>query len=182
MNTVQEYLDWLDQISGSKGKIYDIGGKELLPQIFVAIYDQIPELEHKTAYSFGLSSVPHEEWRSGRPELVISVRSSDDSWGLAMGEIIKEKRDAHLFEYGSVFNFGERISDESEMSAFLVFANSLFDPGDERAVFSDRTISLSQLYPIYAEEWETIHQIGAEAFYFEREIDFFDVRRKRVLK
>jgi hypothetical protein len=181
MNIVEEYLDWLKQIVGDGGKIYDISGMDIAPQIFVVIFDQVPEVGHKTAYSFGLSSVAHPEWRFSRPELVISVKSDDNSWGLAMGEIIRQKRGSDLFEYGSVFQFGERISDESEMSAFLVFANSLYDPGQETATFCDRSIGLSQLYPIYADESETIKRIGVEAFFFRCGIDFYDVRRKKVV-
>jgi hypothetical protein len=98
-----------------------------------------------------------------------------------MGEIIRQERHTHLFEYGSVFGFGERISADSEMSAFLVFANSLYGRGEEKAAFSDRAISLSQLYPIYEEEMETVRTIGVETFFFRRGVDFYDVRRKRVL-
>lgn len=181
MAVVEEYLDWLTRIAGDDGRIYDIGGQGSDPPIFVVIFDGLPEAGHKTAYSFGLSSISHREWRYSRPELVISVKSRDNSWGLAMGEVIRQMRHTHLFEYGSTIGFGDRISDESEMSAFLVFANSMYDKGDEMSMFSDRTISLSQLYPIYAEERETILRIGAEAFFFKSGIDFYDVHRRKVL-
>jgi hypothetical protein len=179
MDAVQQYLRWLEEIAGERSKIYDIGGKDTWPQLIVVMYEDLPEPGYTTTYSFGLSSVEHKEWKLSRPELVISVNSSDMAWGLAMGELIKQERGISLFEYGSIFNFGEPISDESEMSAFLVFANSLYDKGDESIDLADRKISLSQLYPIYQEEIELIKSVGAENFFFHYGIDFYNVQRRR---
>lgn len=180
-NIAEEYLKWLDEIAGDDGKIYGITDKDEGPQIFVAIFDDLPETNHTTSYSFGLSSAEHPEWKYSRPELIISVHSMDNSWGLAMGEIIKLNRVNSTFEYGTIFNFGEQISDDSDMSAFFVFANSLYDEGEDTIELTDRKIQLSQLYPIYREEIDIIKKIGAEFFFSKPEIDFYDVKREMFI-
>lgn len=180
-NVAEEYLKWLDYIAGDDGKIYGITGKDDKCQIFISIYEDLPEPKHTTAYSFGLSSVGHPEWIYSRPELIISVHSTDKSWGLAMGELIKQNRANSLFQFGTIFNFGEQISDDSNMSAFFVFANSLYEEGDDTIELVDRKIQLSQLYPIYWEEIETIKKIGAETFFSKPDLDFYDVKRKMFI-
>lgn len=77
-------------------------------------------------------------------------------------------------------NFGVPISDESPMSSFLVFACTMLEYDDAKVVLSDRTVHLSQVYPIHVEEIPLIKKIGAEKFHTELGIDFFDVRRQPV--
>lgn len=180
-NVAEEYLDWLDQIAGDDGKIFGLTDKDDKTQLFIVIFDHLPEDNHTTSYSFGLSSVNNQEWKYSRPEMVISVHSMDKSWGLAMGEVVKQNRFNSTFEFGTIFNFGEQISEDSEMSAFIVFANSLYDEGDEVTTLCDRKVRLSQLYPIYKEEIETIKKIGVEQFFSRTGVDFYNVSREKVI-
>ncbi len=181
INIAEEYLNLLDENAGDDGKIFGITDKNEKPQLFVVIYNDLPEPNQTTSYSYGLSTVNHKEWKYSRPELIISVHSMDKSWGLAMGETIKQARFDSTFEYGSIFDFGEQISDDSEMSAFIIFANSLYDEGDVLEL-TDRKIRFSQLYPIYREEIDTIKKIGVEQFFSTSEIDFYDIKRKKIIK
>ncbi len=181
MNIVENYMNWLDDIAGEENEIICIDKKE--PQIFISFYDDIPEEGYKTAYSFGLSSIKKSECGNTSPELLISVSDSDNSWGLAMGEIIKQCRYKCKFGNGDVFNFKSKISDNSDMSCFLVYANSLYEPGDEVAQFNDRTIKLLQFYPIYLSEMELISDKGVDYFIkkgIRLGVDMFDVTRQVI--
>jgi hypothetical protein len=76
----------------------------------------------QTALTYGLSLEEHSEWRHGKAELCISVRSADPAWGYAIGFLAAQRRGTCPFCYGDTLDFQERMSDESAMTAFVVFA------------------------------------------------------------
>ena len=95
---IELFLSHVESICGSDGKLYQITDEHEHPQVVVVSYNDIPEANCTTAFSYGLSSIAHPQWVAGRPELVISVNSNDNSWSIAMGEIIRTGRREHLFE------------------------------------------------------------------------------------
>src|SRR6266849_6280104 len=115
------YLAAVDNLAGGHGKTYEITDAGEANPVLVVVYDGVPEEKVTTGFSFGLSSAHHPEWRFSKPELMISVKSSDHAWPLCMGEIVRNCRDDFLFEYGSVLEFGERVEDDCPMTSFLVF-------------------------------------------------------------
>lgn len=178
--TIDDFLQSVDRICGAPGEIYRVTESDESRAVLVSSYPDTPEPGCRTSFTFGLSSAVHSEWRLGRPELMLSVRSDDTAWGLCMGEIVRTQRDRILFEQGSILNFGQQISSESLMSSFLVFASNLLDASSSRFEFDDRVINISQLYPIHESEGDTILSVGLERFFWEMGIDFEDVRRKPV--
>lgn len=179
-NIKKEFFNAIEEITQTEGTYFPIDENVEFP-IIIAQYSNIPEENHLTSFSFGLSSIQHKEWVASSPELIISVQSGDSSWALAMGEIVSRVNKDSLFEYGTILNFGETISDESEMSAFFIFANSLLDNDDAFILLSDRKVHFSQLYPIYDAEIAVIKAIGSEEFFFNRDVDFFNIKRHPVL-
>jgi hypothetical protein len=177
---IDQYFDHVVNIAGDRGRFFKISDDDPSSPVVVAAFKNVPEDGCLTAFSYGLSSADHPEWKRSRPELIISINSEDYSWALAMGEIIKNGRNENLFTYGSILNFGEKISDDSDMSAFLVFACSVLEEEDLEIKLSDRTVHISQIYPIYSEEIPLVKRLGAEEFYTKLDIDFFDVRRMPV--
>jgi hypothetical protein len=177
MSSRKEYFDALEELTGAEGRFYRITDEDESPPVYVVLYDELPEPDHITAFSYGLSDAVHPEWKHSKPELMISLKSKDDSWALCMGEIIRNSAQDSLFSYGTVLHFREQIADESAMTSFLIFANSLLDAGQEKFTLPDRTIKLSQLYPIHEQEAEIIRRIGPEKFFFELGLDFYDVKR-----
>lgn len=175
--TEQEYFEVLDELTGGTRQAYEITNPDEIPTVLVAAYDDIPEPGELTGFTWGLSSVQNQEWTDTRPELMISVRSKDHAWVLAMGDIVRGQRGAQTFTYGSVIRFGEQISKESEMTAFLVFATNLLDASQQRIELPDRVINISQLYPIYEKEAAVIKKLGVEKFFWELGIEFSDVGR-----
>jgi hypothetical protein len=112
---------------------------------------------------------------------MISIRSRDHAWALCMGEIIRSHRQDSLFEYGTILHVHERVVDDSPMTSFLIFASSLLSESQQRITLADRTIHVSQLYPIHAQEAETIRRMGVETFFWDLEIDFYDTQRPPVV-
>ncbi|KQV51689.1 hypothetical protein ASE26_29435 [Duganella sp. Root198D2] len=99
-----------------------------------------------------------------------------------MGELIRNaKGREHVFSWGEILDFRTAISEESEMSAFLCFECTVLAKEDLTVKLADRTIFLSQIYPIYEEEIDFIQSIGVERFFYDLNIDFFDVKRDRVI-
>lgn len=173
------YLAHLDKLAGEGRRLVASDDGED-PEISLVVFDGVPDDGELTAFSYGLSLYDHKEWVGGKPELIISVRSSDDAWALAMGECIRAGGAHNLFSLGLVIDFKVQISDESGMSAFLVFSNSVLNDGDEVVRLGNERITLIQLYPVHASEIPVIRKIGAEAFFFDRDIDFNNVKRNPV--
>jgi hypothetical protein len=172
---IDQYFNKIESIAGGGAKFFTIQND---PEIVIASYKDIPEPGCLTAFSFGLSSAEHKEWKNSRPELIISVNSDDVSWVLAMGEIIKNGREKSLFLLGDIIRFGVPISSESEISAFFIFSCNILDDDDININVDGWKINISQLYPIFTSEIDVIKKIGCENFFTRSEIDFFDVKRK----
>jgi len=174
----EEYLSTVDALTGSQGRYFRITdeGESLL--VAVVSYDDVPENGHITSFSYGLSSAAQPEWKHSRPELIISVKSSDNAWAFCMGEIIRGYRTETSFSYGTILNFRQSISDESGLTSFLVFACTLLDKEDLKISLPDRIVHFSQMYPIYESEVPMIDRLGVEKFFWDMGIDFYDVRRQ----
>jgi hypothetical protein len=177
---IEQYLDRLEQVVGTRGQYYAITEKVESPSVWVINFDNTPEKGNLTAFAFGLSSVKHPDWKFGSPELAINVNTNNVDWALALGFLVKQYRGECPFSYGNVIRFGERIADGSEMSAFFVFAPTILDRDQAQVRLTDRNINISQAYPIYVEEIRVIEQMGAQQFFMQEDVDFCDIRRKNT--
>ncbi|MBI4941517.1 MAG: suppressor of fused domain protein [Actinobacteria bacterium] len=148
-------------------------------RVTVIRYDDLPEPGMLTALTYGLSLAEHPEWRLGRPELCISVRSQDPCWGYAIGHLATQMSGECAFCYGDTLNFNERISEESAMTAFVVFAPAVLDRADFTGIdVGDRLpINIAGMYPIHDRERLWIREQGLEAFW-QLEWDPYDVTRQ----
>jgi len=154
-----------------------------LPGVKAIIYTDLPEAGMQTTFTYGLSCVGHEDWSSGRPELCLSVESDDPAWGLAAATVGERLRGRCPFTYGDVITFGERISEESAMTGFLVFAPAVLDAQDATGIdLGDAfPVTIQGLYPIYESELDFIDERGLETFWKSFDFDFYDVRRPAVV-
>lgn len=152
------------------------------PRVAYFVYKDVPEPGHITGVTYGLSEVEHPAWRFARPELIISVRSTDGHWPVAVALVANRLRGQCPFTYGEVINFSERISPDSEMSAFFVFAPSILerDAYDAIDVGGPQKLSLAGIYPIYDSERDVISEIGLKRFWHHPNFDLYDVRRPRI--
>jgi hypothetical protein len=58
-----------------------------LPPVAIFVYKDWPEPGLITGLTFGLSAATHPDWKLGKPELMISVESTDEAWPCAVGYI-----------------------------------------------------------------------------------------------
>ena len=146
------------------------------------VYKDIPEKGMITGITYGLSLGNHPDWKFGRPELIITVDSKDASWAQVAGYLANSLRGNCPFSYSNTINFREKISDESEMDAFLVFAPSILDKKDfaDIDIGLDYKINIAGLYPIYASEMELIEKNGLEKFWKHPDFDMYNVNRKPI--
>lgn len=175
---VERYLAHLDEISGGlEAQFHRPEPTESdLPSVTSVIYRDVPEPGHITGMTYGLSLVEHPDWELSKPELCISVASTDIAWPLAAGYMAETLRGECPFNYGNVIEFGE-ISPESEMTAFVVFAPLIMEPEDYADIDVGATkISIAGVYPIHASEGAYIEENGIEEFW-QLEWDPYDVSR-----
>jgi hypothetical protein len=181
LTRVERFMAHLDVLSGGlEPAFYPVGSThEGLGRLTAITYRDLPDPGMTTTITYGLSLADHEEWRHGKPELCISVASEDVAWGLACATIGESLRGQCPFCYGDTIDFGERISDESQMTAFVIFAPAVL-PRDSYAdidVGEDRPVHIAGCYPIHDSERHFIHENGLEAFWRGVEWDPFDVTR-----
>lgn len=153
-----------------------------VPGVTAITYRDIPEPGFITGVTYGLSLVPHDDWVLGRPELIISVESTDIAWPQAVAWLANDLRGRCPFSYGEVINFGEPVSDASAMSSFLVFAPSILERESYLGIDigGPMPLNLAGIYPIHESENAVIDQIGLEAFWHHPTFDLFDVSRPAV--
>ncbi|MCI0647433.1 MAG: suppressor of fused domain protein [Chloroflexi bacterium] len=181
-STIEHYLDLLNALTGRQPEYHLITEKHERPPVWTIIYRRFPGQGSLTAFTYGLSSIDYPEWRSGRPELIISVDSNNIDWGLAIGYLARTMRGQHSFSYGSIIDFGGIIAGDSAMTGFFVFAPTVLSLEEAAIQLPDRTINLVQLYPIYREEYGLIEEMGTPDFFFREDVNLRDVNRPVVKK
>jgi hypothetical protein len=181
---VENYLAHLDRLSGGvEPRFLPVAStQENLKGVTIIAYRNLPD-DLATALTYGLSLAEHPDWKFGSPELCVSVRSEDDRWAWAVGHLAESLRGSCPFSYGNTINFGERISPESDMTAFVVFAPAVADSADCHIDVSSPgheghdIIHLAGMYPIYEAERQYIREYGLQSFW-ELDWDLYDVTRR----
>jgi Suppressor of fused protein (SUFU) len=181
--SLEKYMQHLDRIFQVEPEFFSNDSNQTgLKGVTSIVYRDIPEKGMITALTYGLSLIDHPDWKNGRPELMISVDSNDIAWGQVVGYIANKLRGDCPFCYSNTINFREKISDSSEMDAFLVFAPSTLEKDDflNLDIGLDYNIYIAGLYPIYASEMELINNWGLEKFWHHPDFDNYNVNRKRI--
>jgi hypothetical protein len=149
-----------------------------LPHVAVFVYKDWPEAGLITGFTFGLSAARHPDWKFGKPELMISVESIDEAWPFAIAYMAEALRGKCPFCYGNTINFHAKISKESNLDAFLIFA-PLFLKKDQMAVkLADFTCNITGMYPLFSSELPLYEKLGLECFWDLPDWDPMNVHRK----
>lgn len=174
------FMDHLDSIFEIEPELYN--GSNEKPGVTIMVYKNIPEEGMMTGVTYGLSLADHQDWIKGRPELIITVNSTDPSWAQAAGYIANKLKGDCPFSYSNTIDFKVPISEESEMDAFLVFAPSILgrDAFLNINVGEKLPVHLSGLYPIYSSEMRLVDDWGLEKFWHHPDFDMYNVNRKRI--
>jgi hypothetical protein len=183
MAPVEKYIHHLDKIFNQEPLFFG-GGKDNqgLPNASVMIYENVPEPGFITGITYGLSLANHPEWIEGKPELCITVRASNHNWGLAASYLVNALRGNCGFAYGQTFNLSEKISSESEMDAFFLFAPAILthEQYANIDIGLDYKINIVGLYPMYSHELETFSKHGLSHFWNHPHFDMFSINRKKI--
>jgi len=182
---VEKFMAHLDRIFQTQPEYFkEESETDGIAGVTSIVYKDIPEKGMITGITYGLSLGNHPDWKFGRPELIITVDSKDASWAQVARYLANSLRGNCPFSYSNTINFKEKISDESEMDAFLVFAPSILDKKDfaNIDIGLGYKINIAGLYPIYASEMEYIEKNGLEKFWKHTDFDMYNVNRKRITK
>ena len=181
MNPAEEWMNIIEERFGKINYIHKIRAENSKPEIFVFFFENLPE-NALTAITFGLSDAEREEWKYGKPELIVTLDTKDKSWGLAAAYFASYYWGVSNFCYGEVFTMPERISSDSDMNGYFIFAPSFLNQEQATIKISDRTIHLAGLYPIYKEEKKLYYEIGLEKFWHLDGFELYNTSRKNLGK
>ncbi|HSE22123.1 MAG TPA: suppressor of fused domain protein, partial [Pyrinomonadaceae bacterium] len=146
---------WLDALEARFGEVTAIKKIQCpdKPIIYVFFFAGLPEPGFLTAVTCNLSAANHPDWKFGAPELIVTMQSESDRWGMAAGYFASLFFGEKRFRYGDIFKIDDPISpEEGEMNAYLLFAPSFLDREQSKFVLPDRTVYLVGMYPIYDDE------------------------------
>ena len=178
--TEQTFLDVLVDVAGREPEYFPIG--EVAnngPKINTAYWHDLPEKGLLTGFTIGLSA--HARWRHRRvrPELMISVESSDRAWIMAMGYVAMQAANTFSFDVDETIDFRAQIASDSAMSAFLITSQMMLPESYDVIPGRYVDVALRQLTPLYAEELRGIRAHGPEKLRTTVD-DPSNVRRKPV--
>jgi hypothetical protein len=174
--------EWLEALEAKFGSVSEV--KEMKsqgkPKIRVFFFEHLPEVGCLTAVTCGLSHASHASWKLAKPELMVSLQSSNKNWGLGIAYFASAFFNEKSFRYGDVFKIDDPISPESSMNGFLVFAPPFSTQADFTFDLSDRKIALVGMYPVYEREIAYYDQVGLEKFWHTDGFEFNDPKREII--
>lgn len=174
------FLGHLESIFGNEDAIHQAEAPDGGPPVCVFVYRNIPEPGMITGVTYGLSLVSHPAWKLARPEMIVSVNSTEIDWPCAAATFAASFRGQRVFQYGDVFTTDVPLATDTRMNGFLVFAQSILDEEAASIQLNKYKVHLSQFYPIYSEEIEVYERIGLEAFWKHRDFDMYDISRRPI--
>lgn len=180
LTNAELFVQWLDRTFGEEDTILQHECPSGGPPVSVFVYRSIPEAGMITGVTYGLSTYDHPDWKLSRPELIVSLETTNKSWAYAAAFFAAEFRGKKRFCYGDVFTTDAPLADDTKMDAFLIFAQSLFDPEDAVVQLNDYKVTLSQLYPIYRSEISVYEEIGLKNLWHHKDFGIYDPRREPI--
>ena len=166
---------WRNALEARFGKASEVRNVQVGdgPNIFVFFFPDLPRNGSTTAITSGLARADHPDWKLGRPELMVSMRSDRLDWGLSAGYFASIFFRKKRFSYGDVFRADIPLAEDTDMNAFLLFAPSFLQPEQARFDLGGKPIHLVSMYPLYDDEIRLYRRIGLQAFWetagFERD-------------
>jgi hypothetical protein len=180
MNNAELFMQHLDRVTRRpEDGIRPVeSSNPKLPRVAVFVYKDWPEAGLITGFTFGLSAANHPDWKFGKPELMITVESADEAWPFAVGCMAQALRGKCPFCYGNTINFHAKVSEESDVDAFLIFAPPFLKKDQMAVKLQDYTCNIAGMYPMFSSELPLYHELGLERFWHLPDWDPFNVHRK----
>ncbi len=161
---LEHYRSHLEEIFQDTASIFrEKSVKKKLPFVYTVVFAG-NENRPLTSFSYGLSFASHPD-QHNKIELLLQMNSDDMSWAHVVGYLANQLRGDCPFHTGEIIRLGQKVSETSELNAFVVI-------NPDSALFSDRIkdgrksagVQLVELLPIYEQEVLTIQKIGLENF------------------
>jgi hypothetical protein len=156
--SLEAYLRWLDEQAGTSGTYEYVTEPSGEQQPVLSIrYMDCPQPGTMLGFTFGISAVANHLWGGLRPELCICVDSEDARWAWALADIGDRVRTTSVFLPGDTIEVGETISDESEMTSFVLWHQLLTE---EEAILriDDHEVVLVQAIPLHQSELDHLRR------------------------
>ena len=162
--TEEIHLEILERLAGREADGYTRVGEIVHgPVISTAHWFDLPEPGLLTGFTIGLSA--HPRWGNGvAPELIISVESADLAWVFAIGVVAEQAGNEFTFGVGETVDFRAKVSEDSDMSAFLIMHQMLLPEAYDVLETKRGPVALRQMIPLYSEELRMIREVGPASF------------------
>jgi hypothetical protein len=96
---------------------------------------------------------------------MISVKSADRVWALAVGDIARAHRGEWAFHYGSRVRFHAELPDGGRMGGFVAFAPLACTQEEATVQLAEYRVAAVGMIPIYPGEPAAIDANGSEWFF-----------------
>lgn len=97
------FLDYVNNVFGEEDIILQHKAADGGPEVSVFVYKNLPEPGMITGVTYGLSICPYRDWKFGRPELIVLMKSLNTAWPFAAAYFAAEFRGKNRLSYGDVF-------------------------------------------------------------------------------
>lgn len=135
-----------------------------------------------TGVTYGLSLAGHPEQEPGvRPELMISLESSDSLWAWNVAYFAAEYRGLRAFQHGEVFFVEEPLAGDTKMEGMLVYKTTVIPPESAVVKLPQYQICFSQLYPMHRSELLVYERYGLPALWNDEGFEIYDPSRPAVV-
>jgi hypothetical protein len=122
-----------------------------LPPIYALFFDDWPMPGVLSAFTLGAGLAPHLKELDAHVELVLSLRTADERWGLALAFLAERCRSHIVIGIGSTMDMGGPLSTESAMSSFVVTRpHQWTEP--PRLQADSRRVMILEAHPLYPSE------------------------------
>lgn len=135
--------------------------KKKLPFVYTLVFHRNEDSPMIT-FSYGLSFASHPD-QHNKVELCLQMDSEDMTWAHVVGYLTNQLRGDCPFNSGEIIRLGQKVSQESDLNAFVVIP---VQHGIPQKVKDGRksTVQLLELIPIYEQEVYNIQKLGLDNF------------------
>lgn len=77
------FLEKIEALFGEEDVIRQMEAPDNGTPVHVFFYYDLPEKGMLTSVTYGLSEGDHPNWKFGRPELILTLQTQNEDWGLA---------------------------------------------------------------------------------------------------
>lgn len=164
-NYAHEYLDALESLLGRReDRITRVPNEhdDGLPHVYALFFDNWPRPRILSAFTLGLGLGLHVASLNAHVELVVSMETTDPSWGAAVAFLGEQCR-AHVeLEPGATLDMKESLAEGSSMSGFMVTRPTLW-PESPILRVADRRVVILEARTLYPAELALARGDGREA-------------------